>query len=137
MAQDRITVAATAPAPVAVVWDAYTSPDQITQWNFASDDWHCPSARVDLREGGTFSSRMEAKDGSGGFDFDGTYTRIIPHARIEYAFGDRHAVVEFTPAGDQTGLKVSFDPDTQFPRAQQQSGWAAILDNFCRHVARR
>jgi uncharacterized protein YndB with AHSA1/START domain len=78
MAQERITVEATAPAPIEVVWKAYTSPDQITQWNFASDDWHCPSASVNLKAGGKFTSRMEAKDGSMGFDFDGTYTNIIP-----------------------------------------------------------
>lgn len=137
MTQERITVEATVPAPVEVVWTAYTSPDQIMRWNFASDDWHCPTAQVDLREGGKFTSRMEAKDGSMGFDFEGTYTRIVPNERIEYAFGDRLAVIVFTPAGDRTGVKVSFDPETQFPIAQQRSGWAAILDNFCKHVARR
>jgi uncharacterized protein YndB with AHSA1/START domain len=137
MAQERITVEATAPASPEIVWTAYTSPDEITQWNFASDDWHCPAATVDLREGGRFTSRMEAKDGSMGFDFEGIYTRIIPNKRIEYAFGDRAAVVEFIPAGEQTNLRVAFDPDDQFPIAQQRSGWAAILDNFCKHVARR
>lgn len=137
MAQERITVEATAPAPPEVVWKAYTSPDEITQWNFASDDWHCPAATVDLREGGKFTSRMEAKDGSMGFDFEGTYTKIVTNEQIAYAFGDRVAVVEFTPAGEQTDLKVSFDPDGQFPIEQQRSGWAAILDNFCKHVARR
>ena len=137
MAQDRITVTAMAPAPVAVVWAAYTTPDQITQWNFASDEWHCPRASVDLREGGAFTSRMEARDGSMGFDFAGTYTRIVPNERIEYAFGDRHAVITFTPEGAQTGVTVSFDPETQFPIEQQRRGWAAILDNLCRHVAGR
>jgi uncharacterized protein YndB with AHSA1/START domain len=137
MAQERITVEATAPAPIAVVWKAYTSPDEITQWNFASDDWHCPTARVDLREGGKFTSRMEAKDGSMGFDFEGVYTKIIPNQRIEYAFGDRSAIVDFIPIGDRTILKVSFDPEDHFPIEQQRSGWAAILGNFCKHVARR
>ena len=133
MAQKQIVVEATAPAALDAVWDAYTSPDQITKWNFASDDWHCPKASVDFREGGKFTSRMEAKDGSMGFDFEGTYTRIIPNERIEYSFGDRHAVVEFTPAGEQTHLKVSFDPDDQFPVEQQRSGWSA----FCKLVAKR
>ncbi|GJD49998.1 hypothetical protein OPKNFCMD_2734 [Methylobacterium crusticola] len=137
MTQERITVEATAPAPVEVVWHAYTSPDQITQWNFASDDWHCPTASVDLQEGGKFTSRMEAKDGSMGFDFEGVYTKIVPKERIEYAFGDRNAVVEFIPLGDATSLKVSFDPENQFPIEQQRSGWEAILNNFCKHVARR
>ena len=137
MPQERIIVEATAAAPVGVVWDAYTTPDRITQWNFASDDWHCPRATVDLREGGRFTARMEAKDGSLGFDFAGTYTRIVPNERIEYAFGDRHAAVAFTPSGDRTVVRVSFDPDDQFPIEQQRSGWAAILANLCRHVARR
>jgi uncharacterized protein YndB with AHSA1/START domain len=136
MAQERISVEATAPAPIDVVWKAYTSSDQITQWNFASDDWHCPTASVDLREGGKFTSRMEAKDGSMGFDFGGTYTKVIPNERIEYVFGDRHAVIVFTPAGNQTVVKVSFDPENQFPIEQQRSGWAAILNNFCKHVGR-
>ena len=137
MAQERITVEATAPASVDAVWRAYTSPSQITQWNFASDDWHCPTASVDLREGGKFTSRMEAKDGSMGFDFEGTYIEVIPNERIEYAFGDRKAVVEFIPAGDRTGVKVSFDADGEFPIEQQRSGWEAILKNLCRHVATR
>jgi uncharacterized protein YndB with AHSA1/START domain len=79
---------------------------------------------------------MEAKDGSMGFDFEGTYTNIIPNERLEYAFGDRKAVVEFIPLGEQTRLKVSFDPENQFPIEQQRDGWAAILGNFCKHVAR-
>ncbi|WP_018260015.1 SRPBCC family protein [Methylobacterium sp. WSM2598] len=137
MAQERITVRTVAPAPVAIVWTAYTSPEQIREWNFASADWHCPSASVDLREGGQFSSRMEAKDGSMGFDFEGIYTTIVENERIEFAFGDRRAVVEFTPEGDHTRVTVSFDPDAVFPLAQQRSGWQAILDNFSKHVALR
>ncbi|MCJ2139978.1 SRPBCC family protein [Methylobacterium sp. E-066] len=134
MAQERITVEAIVNAPIEAVWKAYTTPDQITQWNFASDDWHCPNASVDLREGGKFTSRMEAKDGSMGFDFEGIFTKIIPNERIEYAFGDRSAVVEFTPEGEKTSLKVSFDPENQFPIEQQRSGWTAILNNLCKHV---
>jgi uncharacterized protein YndB with AHSA1/START domain len=137
MAQEQVVVETTVTAPVEIVWKAFTSPDDIKQWNFASDDWHCPAASVDLREGGKFSSRMEAKDGSMGFDFEGTYTKIIPNKRIEYAFGDRTAFVEFSPAGNQTGLKVSFDPENQFPVEQQRSGWSAILENFRKYVARR
>ncbi|MGU3659494.1 SRPBCC family protein [Methylobacterium fujisawaense] len=137
MTQNRITVEATAPAPLDVAWKAYTSPDQIMQWNFASDDWHCPAASVDLKEGGKFTSRMEAKDGSMGFDFEGTYTKIIPNTRIEYAFGDRNAVVEFTPSGERTHVKIAFDPDEHVPIDHQRDGWAAILGNFCQHVGRR
>src|SRR5262249_52982607 len=92
----KITVETNVAAPIEAVWQAYTTPADIKQWNAASDDWHTTAASVDLREGGTFSSRMEAKDGSMGFDFAGTYTKIIPHERIEYAFGGRTAQVEFS-----------------------------------------
>src|SRR5215831_604127 len=93
----KITVETNVAAPIGEVWRAYTTPGDIKQWNAASDDWHTTAASVDLREGGKFSSRMEAKDGSMGFDFAGTYTRIVEHKRIEYAFGDRKAEIEFTP----------------------------------------
>lgn len=134
MAREQITVEVTVPAPPAEAWNAYTSPDRIKQWNFASDDWHCPSASVDLREGGAFTARMEAKDGSLGFDFAGTYTRLVEQARIEYAVGDRLATVVFTPRGRQTHVTVTFDPESTFPVDQQRRGWQAILDNFARHV---
>lgn len=130
----QITVATTVAAPLAVVWRAYTTPDDIVQWNAASPDWHTTRASVDLREGGLFSSRMEAKDGSMGFDFAGTYTKIVEGRLIEYAFGERNARVTFTPDGDRVKVEVSFDPENQFPVEQQQQGWQAILDNFARHV---
>lgn len=85
----RITVETTVAAPIDQVWRAYTTPADIVKWNAASDDWHTTKATVDLREGGAFSSRMEAKDGSMGFDFAGTYTKIVEHRLIEYAFGDQ------------------------------------------------
>jgi len=100
----KITVETNVAAPIEMVWEAYTTPDDIKQWNAASDDWHTTSASVDLREAGTFSSRMEAKDGSMGFDFAGTYTKIIEHKLIEYSFGDRSAQVVFTP--HPTGIDV-------------------------------
>src|SRR5712672_2854438 len=93
----KITVETFVNAPVATVWSAYTTPEDIKRWNTASDDWHTTKSTVDLRVGGVFSSRMEAKDGSVGFDFAGTYTKIVPHALIEYSFGDRAGVVEFVP----------------------------------------
>src|SRR5215831_5456642 len=93
----KITVETNVAAPIEAVWKAYTTPEDITQWNAASDDWHTTSASVDFHEGGTFSSRMEAKDGSAGFDFAGTYTKIIEHKLIEYSFGGRTAQVVFTP----------------------------------------
>jgi uncharacterized protein YndB with AHSA1/START domain len=130
----KITVETTVAAPIEKVWRAYTTPEAIKQWNAASDDWHTTAATVDLREGGAFSSRMEAKDGSMGFDFAGTYTKIVEHKRIEYAFGDRNAQIEFldTPAG--VTVRVSFDAETEFPVEQQQQGWQAILNNFKRYV---
>ena len=130
----RITVQTTVAAPIAQVWRAYTTPADIVKWNAASDDWHTTKATVDLREGGAFSSRMEAKDGSMGFDFAGTYTKIVEHRRIEYAFGDRKAEVEFVPGAKGVAVRVVFDAETTHPVEQQQAGWQAILDNFARYV---
>jgi uncharacterized protein YndB with AHSA1/START domain len=135
MTNQTITVETTAGAPIDKVWRAYTTPDDIKQWNAASDDWHTTAAAVDLREGGAFSSRMEAKDGSMGFDFAGTYTKIVEHRLIEYAFGDRTARVEFIPAGNGVQVRVSFQAEGEHPIEQQRMGWQAILDNFSRHVA--
>lgn len=131
----KITVTTTIPAPLAEVWRAYTTPADIVCWNAASDDWHTTSARVDLREGGSFCSRMEAKDGSMGFDFEGTYTRIVPQQRIEYAFGDRTAQVSFAEGAAGVTVEVTFDAETTHTPEQQREGWQAILDNFRRHVA--
>ncbi len=133
----RIKVATTVAAPVDAVWRVYTNPDDIMKWNTASPDWHTTSAKVDLREGGEFTSRMEAKDGSMGFDFAGTYTKIIPQERIEYVFGDRSAEVEFVPASGRVEVRVTFDPETTFPVEHQRDGWQAILDNFARYVEKR
>ncbi len=130
----KITVETTVAAPVAEVWRAYTSPADIMQWNSASPDWHTTTAAVDLREGGAFSSRMEAKDGSMGFDFAGVYTKIVENERIEYAFGDRGAQVEFTQGAQGVTVRVTFDAETTFSEEQQRSGWQAILENFKRHV---
>lgn len=130
----KISVQTTIDAPLAEVWRAYSDPEAIKQWNAASDDWHTTSSTVDLRPGGKFSSRMEAKDGSMGFDFAGTYTKIIEHQLIEYTFGDREARVEFTPGSDGVGVRVTFDSEPTHSIEQQQAGWQAILDNFARHV---
>jgi uncharacterized protein YndB with AHSA1/START domain len=133
----KIKVEKNVHAPIKKVWDAYTTPTDIVQWNAASDDWHTVTASVDLRIGGTFSSRMEAKDGSFGFDFAGTYTNIIPQQLIEYSFGDRGAKVEFDERSDGVLVTVSFDADSTHSVEQQQAGWQAILDNFARHVERQ
>ncbi|MBL8559609.1 MAG: SRPBCC family protein [Hyphomonadaceae bacterium] len=130
----RIVVEKLVRAPIAKVWDAYVTPDDIKQWNAASDDWHTTASTVDLREGGAFSSRMEAKDGSFGFDFAGTYTKIVPHKHIAYTFGDRNATVDFTPAADGVTVRVAFDAESENDVDMQRDGWQAILNNFARHV---
>ncbi len=130
----KITVETTVAASIEAVWQAYTSPADIRRWNTASDDWHTTTTSVDLREGGTFSSRMEAKDGSMGFDFAGTYTKIIPRERIEYAFGERTAEVEFFKRPKSVNVRVTFDSEPTHPIEQQRNGWQAILNNFKRHV---
>ena len=130
----KITVETKVKAPIAAVWNTYTNPEHVTKWNFASDDWHCPSATADLREGGIFSSRMEAKDGSFGFDFAGTYTKIVPQKRIEYAFGDRNAEIDFEEKADGVLVRVTFDAETENPADMQRDGWQAILNNFQKHV---
>lgn len=130
----KISVETTVQAPLDKVWSAYTTPADIQQWNTASDDWHTTHSSVDLREGGAFTSRMEAKDGSFGFDFAGTYTKIIPHAHIAYSFGDRTGEVEFLPAGNSVTVRVTFDAEAVHSEEQQRQGWQAILDNFAKHV---
>ena len=130
----KITVETLVNAPIAKVWSAYTSPEDIKQWNTASADWHTTQASVDLRVGGAFSSRMEAKDGSFCFDFAGTYTRIMQYELIEYAFGDRKGVVEFMPAEKGVTVRVSFDAEATHSVDQQREGWQAILNNFSKHV---
>lgn len=132
----KITVEADIAAPIEEVWRAYTTPADIMKWNAASDDWHTTAASVDLREGGTFSSRMEAKDGSMGFDFAGTYTKIVPNNLIEFIFGDRTARVVFTEGPKGVNVRVTFDAETTHSEEHQRSGWQAILNNFARHVER-
>ena len=131
----KITVSTVVTAPIEEVWAAYTTPEDIKSWNAASPDWHTTAAYVDLRPGGKFSSRMEAKDGSFGFDFAGEYTKVVYLQLIEYSFGERVGVVEFNngPAGVE--VKVTFDGEDTHSEEQQQSGWQSILDSFRRHVA--
>jgi uncharacterized protein YndB with AHSA1/START domain len=130
----KITVETTVDAPIEKVWRAYTAPDDIKQWNAASDDWHTTAAAVDLRVGGAFTSRMEAKDGSMGFDFAGTYTNIVKHKLIEYSFGDRAAQVEFADSPKGVRVSVTFDSESTHSIEQQRDGWQAILNSFTRHV---
>ncbi|WP_425258443.1 SRPBCC domain-containing protein [Rubrivivax sp. RP6-9] len=130
----KITVSTLVEAPLPEVWRSYTTPEDIQAWNAASSDWHTTSASVDLRPGGKFCSRMEAKDGSFGFDFEGEYTRIVHHALIEYTFGDRVAAVSFVEQPNGVMVSVVFDGEQTHSEEQQRTGWQAILDNFARHV---
>lgn len=130
----KITVQSLVKAPIADVWQAYVTPGDIMQWNAASDDWHTPHAEVDLRVGGKFVSRMEARDGSMGFDFEGIYTRVNEHRDIAYRFGDREAEVVFAEMPEGVMVKVTFDTEDTHTVQQQSEGWQAILDNFAKHV---
>lgn len=131
----KIVVSTLVGASLQAVWKAYTSPEDIMVWNTASPDWHTTAATVELREGGKFSSRMEAKDGSFGFDFAGEYTRVMPGELLEYRFGDRTGRVEFAQEQGGVRVTVSFDAESTHPEEQQRQGWQAILDNFARYVA--
>ena len=130
----KVTIETTVKAPIAKVWSAWTTPEDIKQWNAASDDWHTTQAVVDLREGGAFSSRMEAKDGSFGFDFAGIYTKVIPNELLEFTFGDRAAKVEFLNGENGVIVRETFDAETEHPIEMQRQGWQAILNNFAKHV---
>lgn len=130
----KITVETKIAASLAAVWDAWTTPADIKQWNAASDDWHTTDAKVDLRDGGTFSSRMEAKDGSAGFDFAGTYKKVEMHKRIACTFFDRELVVEFIPGSGSVTVRETFDAEQTHTIEQQRQGWQSILDNFAKHV---
>jgi uncharacterized protein YndB with AHSA1/START domain len=131
----KITVETVVRAGLNQVWDSWNNPADIKQWNAAQDDWHTTRSTVDLREGGKFVSRMEARDGSEGFDFEGTYTRVVPHQTIEYRLADgREVKVEFVERADGVVVKETFDTETENPAELQRQGWQAILDNFGRHV---
>lgn len=130
-----ITVENTVNAPVSKVWDYWTNPEHITKWNFASDEWHSPWAKNDLRPGGSFSARMEAKDGSFGFDFAGVYDVVTDHEYIEYTLGDgRKVKIKFTPQGNATNVVESFEAENTHSVEMQQGGWQAILDNFKKYT---
>lgn len=131
----QITVTALINAPIKKVWNCWTAPEHIINWNFASDDWCAPSAENDLRIGGKFKSRMEAKDGSFGFDFEGIYTDIKQHEQIAYMLGDdRKVKIEFVLKDNQVEVVETFDPENENPIEMQQAGWQAILNNFKKYV---
>lgn len=130
-----ITVQVTINAPVEKVWQYWTKPEHITQWNNASDDWHTPDAENDLRVGGSFRYRMEAKDRSFGFDFGGVYDVVTISKYIEYTLDDERKVkINFTAEGDKTNIEETFEVETQNSIEMQRGGWQAILDNFKKYV---
>ena len=130
-----ITIESTVDAPAQKVWDYWTKPEHITKWNSANDDWHTPWAKADLREGGSFSARMEAKDGSMGFEFTGVYDVLRPNEYIEYTIGDgRKVKIKFNEDGNKTKVVESFEAESQNSVELQKGGWQAILDNFKKYT---
>jgi uncharacterized protein YndB with AHSA1/START domain len=134
MKREKIQVRTSVMADKQKVWDYYTSPEHITQWNFAHPSWHCPSASNNMKIGGRYVARMEARDGSSGFDFDAIYTEIIILESFIYQFGDRFAKIEFNNMNNQTEVIITFDPETENSIELQKNGWQAILNNFKEYV---
>ncbi len=127
---EKIKVTASINADTQKVWDYYTMPQHIVNWNFADSSWHCPRATNDMKVGGTYNARMEAKDGSFGFDFEAIYTEITAGESFSYEFGGRYATVTFKKHASHTEIAVSFDPENENPIELQKGGWQAILNNF-------
>ena len=134
MAAQQITVATTVPLAPERAWELYTDPRSVTEWNFAVDEWHCPSASIDLRVGGTHTARMEARDGSFGFDFGGTYTEVDAPRSLALVLGDgRKSRTTFEPSEAGTLVQTTFDAEAQNPVEMQRDGWQAILNNYRKH----
>ncbi len=132
---DKITVTAAVNADVKKAWDDYTKPEHITKWNFADPSWRCPYASNDMRVGGKYSARMEAKDGSFGFDFEAIYDEIVEGERFSYTMLDgRQATVVFDKNGAGTQVTVTFDAEEENSVEMQKGGWQAILDNFKKYA---
>ena len=132
---ETITVSTTVDLPVEKVWTAFTEPEHIIHWSFASPDWHTPQATNDLRVGGKFTSRMESKDGSLGFDFEGIYDVVKEHALIAYSLADgRKVKIKFNATDQGTSVTETFDAEKENPVEMQRGGWQAILDNFKKYT---
>jgi uncharacterized protein YndB with AHSA1/START domain len=133
---EKIKIDITILAPVKKVWDYYNDPEHIVKWNFAHESWECPSSENDLRVGGKFNNRMEAKDGSFGFDFVGIYDDVVENELIKYHMEDgRNVEIVFEKTDENTTkVKISFDPETQNSVEMQREGWYAILNNFHKYV---
>lgn len=135
---EKITIQTKVNAPVHDVWRYWTDPKHIVNWNQATEDWHTPTAENDLRVGGKFVSRMEARDGSFGFDFGGVYTEVVPHQRIAYTMTDERSVeIDFSGDNGKTRIVQVFDPERENSVEMQRQGWQAILDNFRKYVESR
>jgi uncharacterized protein YndB with AHSA1/START domain len=135
MEKQKITIKATVQAPIAEVWQFYTEPEHIVKWNAASGDWHTTRAENDVRKGGKFLSRMEAKDGSFGFDFGGTYDEVKANELIAYTMDDnRKASIIFLATGNQTNMTIEFEAETENSIELQREGWQAILNNFKKYT---
>jgi uncharacterized protein YndB with AHSA1/START domain len=131
----KISIETTIKSDLDTVWLAWNNPEDIKQWNAASEDWHTTESTVDLRVGGTFSSRMEAKDGSMGFDFGGTFSKVIENQLIEFSMADgRIVTIEFSVDGNGVKVVETFDAESQNAGEQQRQGWQSILNNFAKHV---
>lgn len=131
----KIIVQTVVNAGIPKVWDAYTQPEHITQWNFADPSWHCPQASNDMKVGGKYTARMEAKDGSFGFDFEAIYDDVVDGKSFTYTLDDgRKVSTEFEPIGNQTKVTTTFDAEQQNPVDMQRQGWQAILNSFKRYV---
>ena len=133
--QSPITVSVLIHATPERAWKAFTDPKAITEWNVASPDWLCPRAENELRDGGAFCYRMEARDGSLGFDFEGRFLQVSVPNKLHYSLGpDREVIVQFTEEGGRTRVSQSFTPEGTHPLEQQKAGWQAILDNYAKYV---
>ena len=130
MQQNKILVKAIVAAPIDKVWDYYTKPERITKWNFADPSWHCPKVSNNLKVGGKYIARMEAKDGSSGFDFEVVYTEVIAQQKLSYQFDGRNVTIDFISKQDKTEVIIQFDPETENSIELQREGWQAILNNF-------
>jgi uncharacterized protein YndB with AHSA1/START domain len=135
MKTSKITIEATISAAPNKVWAYWTQPEHITKWNFATDDWQCPRAMNDLRVGGKYGARMEAKDGSFGFDFEAVYNEVVDQKKLTYTMEDgRKVTTDFEKLGDKTKVTTVFDAESENSEEMQKSGWQAILNNFKKYT---
>ena len=132
---EKISVQGHTRLGIQLAWEAWTKPEHVVNWTFASPDWHSPQANSDLKEGGRFLTRMEAKDGSTGFDFEGTFLQVKEPFLLEYRMDDgREALITFESSPDGTLVSETFDPEDIHPPEMQKQGWQAIMDNFIRYT---